>query len=377
MVIGMDHVRQPKGAPTGGQFAGKSNPEGGVSLSDKPPAKVRGDVSTFAAGLAADARRSEQEALAEAALLADQAKEIADKAANLRAKAETKGRIVRWSSTRKAKKSDRSAANLRVMASRSKETAKAAGDEAGRMQAGVDAEQAVVDTLAHTDGVHHVLCGLNLGPGIGDIDVIAVGDAVVIAEVKAGRGDLEAGSDGTVSHGGRPTPKNPLAQCAAQVETLREKSGVEVVGAVCFPEAEPSVTYHRQSGCYLIGGTDNLSDFVAHTMADSDAGPINAKAVVTSVQGYLAARHEEVTDWVDNCHSQDAAAAARIAKWETTISRSSGWSKGPEIRGNLTRMIAENRAQMSERQEKIAGWSDLAARVSDAYEGNKKILNQR
>jgi len=374
MVWCMEHARQPRGAPTGGQFAATSHPEGGVLTEIAPTAQVRGEVSTYAVGLAADAQRAEDAALAKAALLAEQAKEIADKAASLRAKAETKGRIGRWSNTRKAKKSDRLAANLRVMASRSKETATAAGDEAGRIQAGVEAERAVVDALARTPGVRHVLCGLNLGPGIGDIDVIAVGDRVVIAEVKAGRGELYANPDGTVTHGGRPTPKNPLTQCASQVTALQKHCGVAAIGCVVFPDAEPRAIRHPQTGCYLVGGVGKLTTGVSKWMSESTAGSQNAKQIVLDVQSALNARHREIVGWIDSAQGQNAAAAQRIAKWEHTIARSGGWSQGPEIRANLRQMIAENRATVAERTQKMAGWSDLAEKVAAAYEANKRIL---
>jgi len=370
----MEHARHPRGAPTGGQFAATPHPEGGVLTEGAPAAQVHGEISSYAVGLAADARRAEDEASTQVSQHSSNAQELADKAEALREKAKDRGKLGRWSSTRKAKKADKSAADLRALAAKAKEAASEANSEAGRIQAGVDAERAVVEALTRTPGVRHVLCGLNLGPGIGDIDVIAVGDVVVIAEVKAGRGELHANPDGTVTHGGRMTPKNPLTQCARQVTALRTNCGVAAIGCVVFPDAEPRALRHPQTGCYLVGGVDKLTTGVSKWMSESTAGPQNAKQIVLGVQNALNARHQEIVGWIDSIKSQNDAAYDRINRWQQKIAQSSGWSKGPEIRSNLTRMIAENRGEIAEREEKRSNFANLAAAVTDAWQENQEKL---
>jgi len=377
MVIGMamtrqPHARQPQGSPTGGQFASVDHPEGDTQL-DAPGAQIRGEVSAYAADLATTARDAERAAATQAQAAAIRREAEANKAAELRNTADAKRLIGRWRYNRKASKADQRVLQAEAAQAEAEAYANQASDDAGRMEAGVRAERRVVEALARTPGVHHVLCGLNFGPGVGDIDTIAVGNRVVITEVKAGGGRLVVHADGSVTHGGRATPRNPLEQCAKQVAALDAVTGKRATGVVCFPDAEPSVILHAASGCYLVGGTDNLIEVVSETM-DRGVDRVSAKALVTSVQSALAARHKEVQSWVARCDSRTAEIATRIANWQDTINRSGGWSQGPEIRANLTNYIAQKQASAEQVAKDRKTWVSMAEGVAAAYQANERLL---
>lgn len=379
----------------GGQFAPASHPEGTTALDeqvdppvdpavnppqDPPVANVRGEISAFAAARAADARTTEQTALADAERIKAEAEAATARAEALRKKAEEQRIIGRWNSRRKAKKSDAAAAELAVAREQRAAAAEEAAAEAGRMEAGVKAERKVVATLMHTEGVRNVLCGLNLGPGIGDIDVIAVGDQVVIVEVKAGRGALEVGADGTIFHGGRPTPNNPIDQCAKQVEALREHGGVDALGVVCFPDAEPFSKRHRQTGCRLIGGTEDLSSIVAQAMSESQTGPCNAKAIVTNIQAHLSARFTEIEGWITAAEKTRGELAAAIDHYEDVIRQAynGNWSNKVTVRDNMTVKMSEKRGRYDERTTSINRWTSMNQAINEAYWSNvHKILEAK
>lgn len=374
MVICMTQVharqpRQPAGQPTGGQFAGASRPESTVQLVEDPSgglvedrqAAVHGEVSSYAADLAQNAIASQEQALARAEAASAEKTTEAQQAAALRERAARHRLIRRWWCNRKAGEFERRAQAAETRQLEAEQLAANAADEAGRMNAGVRAEQEVVDALQQTEGVRHVICGINFGPGLGDVDVTAVGTDVVVVEVKAGGGQLVALNGGAVSHGGKVTPRNPLSQCAKQVASLQEVAGVSAVGVVCYPDATPSLSFDTASGCYLVGGTDHLKKLVTETMQASNT-PVNARAMVVKVQHHLAARYQEIQEWIRG-------ADERINRWEDTIARSWGWSQGPEIRANLGRLLAEN-------YEKANAWRDMAAAVNTAYWSNARMLEK-
>jgi hypothetical protein len=371
------HQRQPRGTPVGGQFATVTHPESPVVLDDQPGAKVHGQVSAYATALADDARRDAHAASSRVEALTAKAAELEAQVDAAVTSSASKGAIGRWSGRRKSKRARKHAATARSLASAATAQVEQATAEIGRLQAGIDAEQEVVSALAQVSGVRHVLCGVNLGPGVGDIDAIAVGAHAVVVEVKAGRGAVHAGADGTVVHGGRQSPGAPLAQAAKQAQVVRIAAGIDCTPVVCFPDAEPSARFHERSGCWLIGGTEPLAKFVAESMANHDGERVNAKSIVVGVQRHLTARQAEIQGWITSGEQKNRAAAQRIAKWRATIAKSKGWSKGAEIRANLTGLIAENQATVAERQQKMAAWSELVQRIDEARRSNERMLEGR
>lgn len=389
-------TRQPQGIPVGGQYAPASHPEGDAALEegagtsdgtitpvdppvDPPKAKVHGEISAYAARRSVNARTVEQKAQEDAERFEFESQAAAAKAEALRKKAAEQHLIGRWNSRRKAKKSDAAATELDTERQARLAAAKEAADEAGRMEAGVKAERKVVATLMRTEGVRHVLCGLNLGPGIGDIDAIAVGDHVVVVEVKAGRGALETGADGTIFHGGRPTPNKPIEQCAKQVAALREHAGVEALGVVCFPDAEPFSKRHKVTGCHLIGGTEALTDIVSQAMRESESGPCNAKAIVTNIQASLSARFTETEEWIQGACERRDYYARKIAHYEdiTRQAFNGNWSNKYEVRRDMSAKISEKRQKYGKQVESINRWTDWNQAVNEAYWSNaRKILEQ-
>lgn len=286
-----------------------------------------------------------------------------------------KGIIGRWSGKRSAKKASRRASVALARVDDLLASAEQSRDDAARIQSGVVAERQVVETLANTHGVRQVLCGINLGPGVGDIDVLAIGRHPVVVEVKAGSGRLVAHADGSVTHGGRPSPGQPLSQCARQVGTLQQKAGVSSVGIVCYPNADPSVTLHTSTGCWLVGGKAELSALVTKEVtAGTDSHAQDGRTIVSNVQHHLGLRQQEVLGWVKDSATKDREAFARIAKWQDTISRSSSWSNGAAIRAGLTQRIADNEATVSRRAQKVVGWKDLAAKIGTAMKSNDQML---
>lgn len=368
------HQRKPKGTPIGGQFAGTSHPESAVVLDDPSPAKVHGQVSAYAATLAEDARIDARVASGRVEALTTQAVALEEKSKEAIARSASKGAISRWSGRHRSKRATKQAAKAKELAAAVHSQVAEAEAEVGRLQAGIDAEQAVVQALTQVPGVRHVLCGVNLGPGVGDIDTIAVGAHAVVVEVKAGRGDVHAGADGTVIHSGRQSPGAPLAQAAKQAQALREGAGVVCTPVVCFPDANPSARFHERSGCWLIGGTEPLAKFVAEQMAAHDGERVNAKGIVLGVQRHLEDRRAEIQGWIANSAEKNWAAAQRIAKWRSTIAKSKGWSQGPKIRANLNGLIAENQATVAERKEKMGAWGELVQRIDEAWQSNAQML---
>ncbi|MHB8318068.1 MAG: nuclease-related domain-containing protein [Acidimicrobiales bacterium] len=335
----MDMViaRRPQGTPAGGQFAKKAHPESDISL-DEPAAKVSGEISSYAAAQLAVARDHENFARGRVEQFDAKANDAIAKASLLRTKAKTQRALLRWNSTRRAQKLTYAATELQVKKQGAEATAQNFGAKAERMQAGINAEREVVETLAHTDGVNHILCGLNFGPGLGDIDVIAVGNQVVIVEVKAGRGVLEVDDNGAVFHGGKMTPGDPLEQCAKQRDTLLHYGYVNAVSTVCFPGAESGTWFHDDSGCYLVGGTDELSRHVSQAMRESNTGPHNPKRLVKNVQKNLKARQREIRGWIQSSNKQ---------------------------------------SYSEEEWEKRYRWSQMSSAIDAARHSNRHILKQR
>lgn len=286
---------------------------------------VKGTVSSYAAGKAEEARRREVHARYQASRLARRS--VLD-------------RIVPGRRWRRAEE-----------AAIDREIADMARQEAGRLQAGVDAEQRVVDALASSR--HQVICGLDLGPPVGDVDVL-VPDAGVLVEVKAGGGILASGGDGSVSHGGRPSPGFPLAQATKQAAALVD-GGAVLVPIVCYPGAQPGAYHHPETGAWLVGGTQTLVELLDRL----GATPTSSTRLVDAAQSHLRARREVLRKSIKE-------GEARIAKWQSTIKRSGGWSKGPEIRRNLT-----SRSEDVGRQ--IAGWKGAMARLDAAEKANKRL----
>lgn len=226
-----------------------------------------------------------------------------------------------------------------------------AHQEAGRLGAGVDAEQRVVDALASSG--HQVVCGLDLGPPIGDIDVCCP-DAGVLVEVKAGGGQLASAGDGSVTHGGRPSPGFPLAQAARQAHALVD-GGVVLAPIVCYPSAQPGALRHAETGAWLVGGTQTLVELLDRL----GATPTSPTRLVDAAQSHLRARREALRKSIKE-------GEAKLAKWDSTIKRSGGWSKGPEIRANLGR-----RSEDVARQ--VAGWKGAMERLDAAEKANKRL----
>jgi len=226
-----------------------------------------------------------------------------------------------------------------------------ARQEAGRLNAGVDAEQRVVDALASAG--HQVICGLDLGPPIGDVDVL-VPDAGALVEVKAGGGVLASAGDGSVTHGERPSPGFPLAQAAKQAHALVD-GGVVLTPIVCYPNAQPSCSLHAETRAWLVGGTEVLVDLLDRLACP----PTTSTRLVDAAQAHLRARKEKLS-------GQIRTGKARIAKWDSTIQRSGGWSKGPEIRANLGQRSADVGRQ-------IAGWQAALDRLDASEKANKRL----
>lgn len=365
----MDQPRAPRGTPIGGRWSETSTKESKQSLTR---ARVYGQVSAYASGLAELALADANQATKDAAALTERAADLRRKADSIKATANTRGALRRWVGNRKANKTHQEATSVVDQAKDQNDRADKARQEAGRMGAGVDAEQSVVDTLASTHGVDEILCGLNLGPGIGDIDVVAIGSRVVVVEVKAGGGALSYTRDGSVTHGERKTPGQPLDQCRRQVAALKEMQ-VEAVGVVSFPSAAPGEVFDATSGCWLIGGKDALSGAVNRIMSEHTLATASSREVIASVQLRLGARQEEISGWIASVQEQNEAAEQRVAKWSDTIDRSAGWSKGPEIRSNLGGLIADNRRKILERTHKAEKWLAMYHQVGEAVERNRKL----
>ena len=407
--------RRPRGTPAGGQFAVTERPEVDFEASESL-APVRGQVSAFATAKGAEAsdqadqlNRVAEEAeedrerhLARArgfAAAAVEKRKAGEEALRQLDSAPAGPPLIGWlrrSGAKRRAKSQiaagdaadgRAAAEIDAAANRwndaeaAKVAASAALESAGRMSAGVEAEQAVVDTLRRTPGVDHVVCGIDLGPGIGDVDVVAFGRRVVLVEVKAGGGELEAGPDGSVTHGGRPTPKNPLAQCAGQAEALGKVTGVNVTRVVCFPHAERSHTFHPESGCHLIGGRSELSSFVAEEMArGGSADPQDPNHFIHLVNNQLIKEYHAQNKSLAEVTEKDNADRRRVADWNRRLAESAswspGWAKGPEIRAGWQERIASATDRIAWRASVI----DKIAAKRDSYrasiEKNKELVRR-
>jgi len=283
-------------------------------------AKVRGTVSGYASGKAAEAKRAETMARLHATALSCPpwwARGILMALWRPRSSAITEAR----------------------------HSAEAAHAEAGRLGAGVRAEQAVVDRLAAMPEVDAVLCGLDLGPPIGDIDVVAIANRrALIVEVKAGGGELVAGADGAVTHGGRPSPGAPLAQVARQASALLD-GGVAATAVVCYPGAAPSGVC-TPSGVYLIGGLDMLVDLVARHAWHP--GTVTVRQVTDAANVSVDLRRGELS-------RQNTAAGAKVDGWQATVRRAQRehWSREKEIVAGLTQKIADVEARVAVRREQI------------------------
>lgn len=364
----MSQTRQPKGTPVGGQWGGRQQAE-----SQQPLAAVHGTVSAYATKLSAAAVEEATRAKAESAGSDSAAAALRAQADEIRARSAEKGVLGRFVGKRKATKATRQAdaAAHRGLALRL--AAQEASREADRMNAGIDAERKVVQALSTTPGVRQVVCGINLGPGVGDIDATAVGSRTIVVEVKAGGGELRIGAGGAVSHGERSTPGAPLAQCARQVDTLRE-AGVDSVGVVCFPGAPAQKIFDKSSGCWLVGGSESLQQVVSKALTEGQpTQSADGATIVSRVRQRLDARYAEVAGWVDDVGAKNQVAHTRIAKWENDIARSAGWSNGAEIRANLTRMVHENNEHIARRTEKCKAWVGLAMQIRQAIKENDDL----
>jgi len=283
-------------------------------------AKVRGTVSGYASGKAAEAKRAETMARLHATALSCPpwwARGILMALWRPRSSAITEAR----------------------------HSAEAAHAEAGRLGAGVKAEQAVVDRLAAMPEVDVVLCGLDLGSPVGDIDVLAIaGGRALIVEVKAGGGELIPGADGSVTHGGRPSPRAPLAQVAKQAAALLD-GGISATPVVCYPNATPSERC-VPSGVFLIGGLDMLADLV--TRFAGQLGTVTARQVVDAAGVSIDIRRGEL-------ERQNIAAQAKVDGWKATIRRASKehWKREGEIVSGLTQKIADVEARVDGRRKQI------------------------
>jgi hypothetical protein len=370
--------RRPQGTPAGGQFApAPHHPTPGRDAL-AGAARVRGVTSAFAAAKADEAGRAQDSSLGEAEARLRSATSATLRAATLdetvarRRAVPVIGRFLARPAAREATTVREAATEAARVAAEATEGAAIHGERESRMRAGVEAEQAVVDALAATPGVSEVVCGMNFGPGVGDVDVLAIGSGVVAVEVKAGRGALAVGDDGTVTHGGRPSPGRPLEQCAAGLRALSERAGLDCLGVVCYPHADTSAVLHAPSGCWLVGGVANLSELASRHLRG--AGQVDIDVAIAKVQEGLGGRLGEVTGWIAQAEASNEAAEERVERWQAKIDASWNWSKGPEIRENLGRMVAENQERIAQRSEKISSWDGYAAKITGAIDANNRIL---
>ena len=219
--------------------------------------------------------------------------------------------------------------------------------EVQRAMAGVRAEQIVVQTVYSVEGVSEIVCGLSFGPALGDIDVIALGSRALVLEVKAGSGQLRVDDDGTVYHGSKAVPRNPVQQCVKQLDLLRSAGVESPQGMVVFPDAEPTVLLVAGTGVMVIGGLDRLRQEVCRAMAQPpDRRTPNVNQLVQAVDRWLADKHAEMQQRLQTAYQYLAKRQALLQQWQweqdkLELSDPQAMSRARALREKIDRAVCE------------------------------------
>lgn len=99
-----------------------------------------------------------------------------------------------------------------------------------RLRAGTRSEERVARALAGL-GYTVLLNGYHLGAG-GDCDHVVAGPILAAVETKSGRGRVERRGT-TITHGGRPFPRDPVTQARRQATALHRLAGTRASAIVC------------------------------------------------------------------------------------------------------------------------------------------------
>lgn len=265
-------------------------------------------------------------------------------------------------------------------AQRRSQALEAVKDQVSRGQqaaAGVQAEQQVVQALHTVPGVTDILCGLSFGPALGDIDIIAMGSQVVVLEVKAGRGKVSMGADGRVYHGTRVVPRNPIEQCAKQLQLLQEAGVVRPVGLVVFPQAQPEIMRVAGTGIVVVAGLDLLRSEVQRLMEVSRHSDVpNVAQLVHLVDTWLMNKSNEMNQRLATAHQYQQRRSENLQRWNYDLERWRTWNNAAGMRKKQERreQIARAYAESEREQHNIAWLQEQMSKWEEARRSNNRLV---
>lgn len=242
--------------------------------------------------------------------------------------------------------------------------------------AGVRAEQRVVSAVHGVPGVSEILCGLSFGPALGDIDVIALGRRVVVLEVKAGTGKISMSKTGTLYHGSKAVPRNPVKQCAKQVHLLREAGAPTPQGLVVFPDALPERLLIAGTGVMVVGGLDALCQELQRIMQSSPSGPvIHAVPLVQSVDRWLVNQHATMRQRLQTAYQHQHKRETLLHRWHAEYDRIEGsdhraWHRREALDTKISRVSVEHATE----SKNIGRLTDTMGRWEEARRDNRRLV---
>lgn len=232
------------------------------------------------------------------------------------------------SAARQAQSSRLSADRQRDLRVRYEQQALEQQGSARAAQAGLAAELEVLEALAACPGVQDLVCGLQMGPAGGDIDIVVLGARPLVVEVKAGYGQLQlqGSAEGTrVLHGGKPVVGDPLGQLARQVQMLRQAGVPEVVGLLALPAASGGVL-QAPDGTWVAGGVRAVQQAVARLLGPPRQQPFGPQQLFEALDRHLAQLQAEQQAKMQEVQRRLAYRDAKCREWEAKLVRWRTWN---------------------------------------------------
>jgi len=227
-------------------------------------------------------------------------------------------------------------------------------------QAGVMAELGALEALASCPGVQDLVCGLQLGPAGGDIDIVALGARPLVVEVKAGFGPLRL--EGTqVLHGDKPIMGDPLEQLARQIRVLREAGVPEVVGVLALPQASGGVQW-APDGTPVAGGIPGLRQAAAQLLGPPRQHTFGPQQLFQALDWYLAQLQRQQQDKLRKVQRRLAYRDMKCREWNQKLAQWATWNNA-----NGARMKATLRAKLQDAAIEQANDMEYAQRLAQQY----------